>query len=300
MQIFYELNKGENFAIALGFFDGVHIGHKAVIESAVNYARENNLKSAVITFREHPCCYLWNVSPKYILLRKVREEKIKELGVDYLYELDFSKLCKMSADEYLQNVLVEYFRPKSISSGQNHNFGCDKSGNSEFLKENSHKYGYKYFETADVKYDGDTVSSTRIRKCLTEGNIKSANAMLGYRFSISGEVIRGRQIGRTIGYKTANIKYPNELITLPYGVYSTEAKVGNEIYKAIANFGVRPTVNGTDEILEVHILGFDEDIYGENIEVFFYKMIRKEQKFSSLDELKKQIKKDIKFAERGT
>ena len=293
MQIFYELNKNENLSLALGYFDGVHSGHKSVIKSAVKFAKANNIKTAVLTFKEHPCCYLWGMCPKYILTRKSREEKIENLGVDYLYELDFETIGRFSADEYLKNILIKYFSPRAISAGWNHNFGCNKSGNGDFLKEKAKKYGYEYFEIQPEIYENDIISSTKIRDCLTNGNIEFANSMLGYKFSISGVVVKGQQIGRKIGFRTANINYPNELIELPYGVYSVTVKYAKNNYKGIANFGIRPTVNGSNAILEVHILDFDKDIYGENIEVFFNKMIRKEQKFNSLDELKTQIKSDI-------
>lgn len=289
MQIFTELNKNPNLSLALGFFDGVHLGHKAVIQSAVDFAKQNGNKSAVITFSDHPCCYFWGVCPKYILTRKQREQRIKELGVDYLYELDFESIAGLTAQDYLKDILINHFTPVSISTGWNHNFGCKKSGDVKFLHDNSKKYGYEYFELSPEKLDNEIISSTTIRKLLSDGEIERANLMLGSKFSISGEVVKGNQIGRTIGFKTANLVYPPELIELPYGVYSVDTNYG----KAIANFGIRPTVNGSHAVLEVHILDFDKDIYGEPITVEFNKMIRAEKKFSSLDALKSQIKLDI-------
>ncbi len=289
MQIFTELNKNPDLSLALGFFDGVHLGHQAVIKSAVEYAHKNGNKSAVITFSDHPCCYFWGVCPKYILTRKQREQKIEKLGIDYLYELDFESIAGLTAQDYLKDILVNHFTPVSISTGWNHNFGCQKSGDVKFLHENSKKYGYEYFELPPQKLDNETISSTTIRKLLSDGNIAKANDMLGSKFSISGEVVKGNQIGRTIGFNTANLVYPTELIELPYGVYSVDTNYG----KAIANFGIRPTVNGSHAVLEVHILDFDKDIYSEAITVEFNKMIRPEKKFASLDALKTQIKQDI-------
>ena len=290
MKIFTELNKNPNLSLALGFFDGVHLGHKAVIKSAVDFAKQNGNKSAVVTFLDHPCCYFWGVCPKYILSRKQREEKIEALGVDYLYELDFESIAGLTAQDYLKDILINHFTPVSISTGWNHNFGCKKSGNVKFLHDNSKKYGYEYFELSPEKLDDEIISSTTIRKLLSDGEIERANLMLGSKFSISGEVVKGNQIGRTIGFKTANLVYPPELIELPYGVYSVDTNYG----KAIANFGIRPTVKGSQALLEVHILDFEKDIYGENLTVYFNKMIRAEKKFSSLDALKSQIKLDIK------
>ena len=290
MQIYTELNKNSNLSLALGYFDGVHLGHQAVIRQAVNFAKENNTKSAVITFKDHPCCYFYGVCPKYILTRKEREKQIEKLGVDYLYELDFESISGLTADEYLKNILIKYFTPSAISTGYNHNFGYKKSGGVKYLAQEARKFDYKYFEMPPQKINCELISSTAIRNLLSKGQIEKANSMLGYKFKISGTIIRGKQIGRTIGFKTANLIYPHELIDLPFGVYSVNTEYG----KGIANFGIRPTVNGEGTLLEVHILDFDEDIYDKNITVEFNKMIRTEKKFPSLDELKNQIQKDIK------
>lgn len=290
MQIFSELNKNPGLSIALGFFDGVHSGHRAVIQNAVNYAKKNDCKSAVITFKEHPCCFFYGKSPKYILSGKERENKIQALGVDYMYELDFESISGLTADEYLKDVLVKYFSPCAISTGWNHNFGYKKSGNAKFLHDSSKKFGYEYFELAPQKINNEIISSTTIRKYLSRGEIEKANSMLGYRFYTSGTVIKGQQIGRTIGFRTANLIYPEALVELPHGVYSVETNFG----KGIANFGTRPTVNGEGTLLEIHILDFDKDIYGQTLSVQFNKMIRAEKKYPSLDALKKQIENDIK------
>lgn len=289
MQILTELNKNPNLSLALGYFDGVHLGHRAVIQSAVDFAHKNGNKSAVITFSDHPCCYFKGICPKYILTKKEREKRIEALGVNYLYELNFESISGLTADEYLKDILIKYFTPLSISTGWNHSFGFKKSGNVEFLVKNAKKFDYTFFELPPQKLKKELISSTTIRKNLCQGNIDKANNMLGKNFSIEGKVIKGNQIGRTIGFKTANIIYPLELIELPYGVYSVDTTYG----KGIANFGVRPTVNGSNAILEVHILDFDKDIYGETLRTEFNKMIRAEKKFSSLDALKNQINIDI-------
>ena len=294
MQILHDLSENPNLSLALGYFDGVHIGHQAVIKNAVNFAKQNGGKSAVITFKDHPCCFFHGVCPKYILTREYREKFIADLGVDYLYELDFEKLAGLSAEEYLENILIKHFSPKSISTGFNHNFGHNKTGDVKFLEEESVKYNYKYFALPPQKYDGEVISSTKIRKLLSDGQIDTANKMLGRNFIIEGTVIKGRQIGRTIGFRTANILYPIELIDIPFGVYSVLVNYASQTYQGIANFGVRPTVNGHGALLEVHILDFERDIYGEVLEVKFIKMLRTERKFDSLDSLKQQISRDIK------
>ena len=295
MQIIKNLEYLKNLSIALGFFDGVHTAHQKVIASAVDYAGKNGLKSAVITFKNHPVCYLKNVQPSYICQRKFSYNLIETLGVDYLIELDFTLISGLSAVDYLEKILIKYFSPKAIFTGFNHTFGAKRSGDAKFLTDNSVKYGYEYFEIPPQKINSEIVSSSKIRDYIKCGNVESANAMLGREFSVSGEVIEGNKIGRTIGFPTANILYPQNIIELPNGVYGVKVLAGGKEYRGIANFGSKPTVcENCSKILEVNIFDFNENIYFQNIEVKFLKFIRSEKKFSGLDELKEQIQKDIK------
>lgn len=297
MEIFTEPKKIPNLSLALGYFDGVHKGHQSVIKQAVNFAKENETKSAVITFKDHPSCYFYKLCPKYILTRESREKRLAQLGVDYIFELNFESISGLTAEDYLKDVLIKHFTPIAICTGWNHNFGYNQSGNSKFLANNATKFGYKYFELPAQKEGLQTVSSTAIRDYLFEGDIERANAMLGYNFTIEGTVIEGQKLGRQIGFRTANINYPKELVDIPFGVYSVIIKIENDenFYRGIANFGTRPTVSDNlKHSLETHILDFDKDIYGKNIQVEFLKMIRQEKKFSSLDALKNQIINDIK------
>lgn len=294
MEIFSELNTKPNLSLALGYFDGVHLGHKAVIKSAVDFAKQNDTKSAVITFKDHPCCYFYEVYPKYILSREERRKKIEQLGIDYLYELDFGKISTLSANEYLEKILVKNFSPCAISTGFNHNFGAKKSGNTDFLARMSKKYNYKYFLKEAEKINGEIISSTAIRQLLSDGKTEQAATMLGCNFPLEGTVIKGQQLGRTIGFRTANLVYPPELIDLPFGVYATIVTYQGQTFKGITNVGIRPTVSNTNICsVETHILGFDKDIYGEIIRIEFLKQLRPEKKFNSLDELKNQIQKDL-------
>ncbi len=294
MEIFSELIKKENLSLALGFFDGVHRGHRKVISSAVNYAKINGLKSAVITFKNHPFCYFRKIEPKYILTESERRKKIADLGADYLFELDFEKIASMSAKDYMENIIVKNFSPKSIFTGFNHCFGKGKSGDTKFLADNAEKYGYEYFMITPQKFGEELISSTIIRKYLKEGNIKKANQMLGDNFGIDGCVVKGRQLGRQIGFKTANIIMPERIVEIPFGAYSTSVIYKDKTYKGVTNYGIRPTVNNTNTAtVETHILDFDKDIYGENIRVEFINMLRTEKRFSSLEDLKTQIANDI-------
>ena len=294
MEIFKELIKIPDMSIALGFFDGIHKGHQAVIKNAVDFAKQNNTKSTLITFQDHPCCFFYGTKPKYILTRKEKHEKIEQLGIDYLFELNFESISGLTAEEYLKDILIKHFTPKAITTGWNHNFGYKKSGDVKFLAQNANKFDYKYFEISPQKEGIKTISSTAIRDYLLDGVIENANKMLGYNFYIKGEVIEGQKLGRTIGFRTANLVYPQELVDLPFGVYDVNVKIDNQNYKGITNFGIRPTVSESKvRSLETHIINFDNDIYGKIITIEFNKMIREEKKFNSIEELKKQITKDI-------
>ena len=295
MEIIRELKEIPNLSLALGFFDGVHLGHQAVIECAVSFAREIGCKSAVVTFKEHPYCYFKGVSPKYILTLEDKYKYLEELGVDYVLELDFASVCKMTPAEYLEDVLVKYFYPRAISTGFNHHFGVDKTGNVKFLSDHQDKFDYVYFATPPQSIFGDVISSTAIRQFIKSGVVDMATSMLGRKFEVSGTVIKGRELGRTIGYPTANIIYPLDIVEPPYGVYDVDVTLyDGTIHRGLANFGVSPTVsNDGIAILEVYIIGFNGDIYDREIKVGFSRMIRPEIKFNNMDELKTQIDFDI-------
>ena len=282
-------------SLVLGFFDGVHKAHKAVITSALEFS--DNV--VLITFKESPAVY-FGKEEEYILSRKDSLEKIKKLGVKNIVELDFSEIANKSAEEYLK-YLIDTYKPVSISTGFNHTFGLNKSGNAEFLRNNQDKYKYKYICLPPVKDGNNIISSSLIRNYLKEGKVDKANSLLETNFILEGTVVHGAKIGRTIGFPTANINYPNGIVKLPFGVYCVSLAfleregVRGQLKSAIMNWGMKPTVHNTVEpIVEVHILDFDGDLYGKDIRVEVLKQIRPEQKFSSLEDLKKQIKKDIK------
>ena len=272
-------------SLVLGFFDGVHKAHKAVIESAFKYSDDVTL----ITFKDSPAVYFGHEA-EYILSRKNSVAKIKKLGVKEVVELDFSKIAGMDSATYLK-YLIDTYQPVSISTGYNHTFGHNKRGNSEFLAEMQKEYNYIYDCIQPVKEGDDVISSTLIKKYLREGNVKKANTLLESNFILEGTVIHGAKIGRTIGFPTANINYPKEIVKLPFGVYG----VYTNDKKGIMNWGMKPTVNNTLEpVAEVHILDFDGNLYGKDIRIEVLKQIRTEQKFDNLEELKVQIEKDIK------
>lgn len=295
MEIVRELREIPNLSLALGFFDGVHLGHQAVIKCAVDFAKDINCKSAVVTFNEHPYCFFKGVSPKYILTLEDKYKYIEKLGVDYILELDFAKVYNMKPEQYLEDILVKYFSPSAISTGFNHKFGVDKTGNVSFLSDAQMRFDYVYFATPPQSIFGDMISSTAIRQFIKSGVVDMAASMLGRKFQVSGTVIKGREVGRTIGFPTANIIYPLDIIEPPYGVYDVEVETDDgATYRGLANFGVSPTVtNDNIAILEVYLLGFDGDLYDKDLKISFSKMLRPEIKFNNMDELKTQIELDV-------
>lgn len=278
----------KNVALILGFFDGVHLGHRAVVESAVEHARKNSIKTVLVTITPSPSEYFLKKS-EYIFERKYSYSLLEDLGVDYLLELDFTSVVKMTAEEYLEEFLVKSFAPSSIFTGLNHTFGANKLGNSSFLADKSTGLGYKYFCVNPVVREHETISSTLIKSYLRAGNIEKANLYLGHDFRLKSKVITGRKLGRELGFPTANLLYPQKIVQIPFGVYKVKAN-GMD---AILNWGVKPTIDGQTPVLEVHIFDFNDDIYGHDLEIKFIKKIRDEKCFSNLDELKVQIKKDI-------
>lgn len=296
MEIYSQFEEKKDLVVALGYFDGVHLAHQKLISTAVSCAKQNGLKSAVVTFKTPPACYFKNLEIKNICSLEDRLKYIENLGIDYVFVIDFSSVAKLSAYQYLKDYLVKYFSPKFIITGFNHTFGANKSGNEKLLFDLQNEFGYKYKEIQAEKLENEVISSTSIRKYLSLGDIKKANMMLGRNFSISGEVIQGQHLGRTIGFRTANLAYPKNLVDIKNGVYGAKVFVKERTYRGILNLGVKPTVsNENKRVLEVNIFDFDENIYGEDIKIEFEEMIRSEEKFTSIDDLKTQISKDVEY-----
>lgn len=298
MQIYNEFNKNPDLSICLGFFDGVHEGHKVVIKNAVNLAKQNGLKSAVITFKDHPLCYLQGRTPSYIMSLEDRLSLIEKQGVDFAYVLEFDeKIADCLAIDYLKDVLIRNFEPKFITTGFNHYFGVSKRGNAEFLRSYQKEFNYKFFEIPPITFNNTLISSTKIRQLIAEGELGEMKNLLGSSFFIRGEVREGSRVGRSLSFPTANIRYPKNILRLPKGVYYglVETECGN--YKAVINIGIKPTVSDAKKLLvEAHLLDFNENIYSRPIKVNFLKRVRNEKQFGSVYELKTQIAKDVESA----
>ena len=299
MQIFDKLNHNPNLSLCLGFFDGVHQGHKVVLKNAVNLARQNNLKSAVVTFKEHPLCYLQNRTPQYILSLDDRLSLIEKQGIDYVYLLDFDEnTADALALDYLKDFLVENLQPRFITTGFNHYFGANKQGDAHFLRLYEKEFGYKFFEVPPITFNNTLISSSKIRQLISVGDFELLPQLLGDYFFVKERVITGERVGRTISFPTINLKYPQNIIKPEKGVYCVYVDVDNKRYKAMANFGKRPTVNGSGLLLEAHILDFNENLYDKDVKISFVKKVRNEVKFDSLPMLKSQLVKDEEFARK--
>lgn len=285
-------------AVALGMFDGVHIGHKTVIQFAIDYAKTNNIKSAVITLANHPRELTQGKAPDLITDLSARLAIFEELGVDYVLVLDFDeKLMNTSAEEYLQKYLVDTLNVEFVSTGYDHHFGKNRSGSIEMLKTWTKTKGIQFVVVGEVDMANEKISSSKIRELIHAGSIKEANQLLGHKFKIISKIIEGKKQGTQIGFPTANLKLPVDMIIPANGVYSGTCSVeGIEgSFNCAVNIGVRPSFDdGTYKSIEAHILGFDQDIYGKVLHLELEARIRAEKKFESLEDLKKQITEDIK------
>lgn len=285
-------------AIAAGVFDGVHLGHRAVISSALDFAAANNGSAVVLTFDPHPTSVLrpGNASP---LLTSTRHKLriLKALGVQHTLVIPFDKAFAATEPADFICQLAGACPLRRICVGEDWAFGKGRAGNLTLLTEIGPQLGFTASGIPSVTIDGQPVSSTAIRAAIQTGDIAAAQRLLGREFSLFGTVIAGNQLGRTIGFPTANIRPENEQLP-PNGVYAVTATLGKTNIPGVANIGLRPTVEAaaSERLLEVHLFDFTGDLYGADLEVHFRHFIRPEQKFASLDALKLQISADIETA----
>ncbi|MBX9688829.1 MAG: bifunctional riboflavin kinase/FAD synthetase [Candidatus Obscuribacterales bacterium] len=303
MKTFFEIKPGllKRSSLALGFFDGVHPGHQAVIKKAVDEAIRQNATPALITFKEHPRALTLGKSPPLLSMPEQRLEVAEELGIEAALLLSFTEdLCRLSPEDYVQQVLVDCMGACSLSVGFNHRFGRNRVGTPEILAELGKSMGFGVHVASEIMLDGLPISSSRIREALAQGDVELCKRLLGRAYSITGIVERGDGRGKSIGFPTANTGTPEELILPALGVYSGYAKLENgKTYPCVINVGLRPTFGQhTVPRTEVHIFDFNADIYGQRLSVKFMHFIRPEQRFSGVDELKNQILKDCEFARK--
>ncbi|HZH67655.1 MAG TPA: bifunctional riboflavin kinase/FAD synthetase [Chitinophagales bacterium] len=292
------LPKFKNAVLTIGTYDGVHAGHQAIIQKINEIARSIGGESIVLTFDPHPRIVL-NKDKENLKLISTIDEKIELLdsfGLDNLVITPFSKnFASTEAKDYVRDVLVHYFQPAVIVIGYDHKFGKGRTGNINLLRALGPKYNFKVEEISAQTIHEISVSSTKVRNAIMESNIKEANTLLAHSFIIQGDVVHGDKIGRTIGFPTANlhIKDPYKLIP-PVGVYAVWVEIGENKLKGALSISYRPTVKSDGELrVEVYILDFNQDIYGENLRLILVDFIRKDKKFDTLDELIIQMQKDV-------
>jgi len=302
----------ENAVVTIGTFDGVHIGHQKILVHLKEAAQKINGETILLTFFPHPRLI---INPDDDSLRLINdiEEKVSQLGkvgIDHLIIIPFSRdFSNQTPEEYISNVLVGKLGTKKIVIGYDHHFGKDRKGTLGDLEQFASIFDYSVDEIPEQDINDIAVSSTRVREALIKGDIKTANLYLGYPFELTGTVIRGDQIGRTIGFPTANLQVhePHKLIPA-YGIYAVEVYIYNHIQnittgeykeenpisiaKGMGYIGTRPTVDGMNRAIEISLFDFDQDIYGKTLRVKFLHFIRHDERFDSLEEMKAQIKAD--------
>ena len=290
-----EFNSTDNTILTIGTFDGVHLGHQKVLERLTNSAKENNLESTVLTFFPHPRTILNPNKPlKLINSVKERTELLNRSKVDNLIIHPFDKnFSELDPEKYVVEILVKKLKAKIILIGYDHKFGKNRTADITDLKIYGKKYGFKVIEIKAEEISNIAISSTKIRKAIREGNISTVKKYLGYDFSLSGKIVHGKSIGRTLGFPTANIEVKEEYKLLPKnGVYLIQSVINHNKYFGMMNIGIKPTIKESSKTIEVNFFDFEGDLYHKNIEVNIKKFIRDEIKFDSLELLKSQILKD--------
>ena len=291
-----EFTAVKNAVVTIGTFDGVHIGHRKIISGIKELADSTNGETVILTFFPHPRMILHPEDESLKLITTITEKAqlMEQLGVDHLIITPFSRdFSNQTAEGYIRDVLVNKIGTKKIVIGYDHRFGKDRQGGLDDLLRLGPVYGFDVVEIPEQDINEVAISSTRIRNALLEGKIDLANSYLGYPFFITGTVIRGDQLGRQLGYPTANIVVEEKYKLIPSdGIFAVTVDVAGEHYKGMAYIGSRPTVNGLTRNIEVNIFDFDQEIYNQPIRMNFHHYVRGDVKFSSLDELKVQLAKD--------
>ncbi len=280
----------------IGYFDGIHLGHKKILNELVTQANNKGGKSILITFWPHPRNILNpNTSVELLLSNTDKHQYLERLGVDILYIIEFTiDFSKMSAQSFIESFLMQKLNINKLIIGYNHSFGHKREGNFSFLKHNKKKYNFEIQEVKRKEIDDKLkISSSSIREEIREGNVYNANKMLGYKYYIKGEIIKGDGIGKKINYPTANINpFENSKLIPGNGVYVSEVEMDGKKLNGMLNIGNRPTVDGKERRIELHIFNFNSIIYGKKLKISLITKIREEIKFNSLEKLKEQLIKD--------
>lgn len=291
----YNFTPTQKTYVTIGTFDGVHIGHQKIVKKLVAEAKEADKKSVLLTFFPHPRMVLQkDVSIQLINTIEERAELLAKTGLDYLIIHPFSKeFSRLTALDFVRNVLVNQLNISKLIIGYDHHFGKNREGNIEQLTEYAHLYDFTVEEIPAQDINDVAVSSTKIRKALTGGALKTANKYLGHNFSIFGKVVSGKQLGGKIGFPTANINVVEAYKLIPKsGVYVVKSHIEDTLIFGMMNIGNRPTVNGNSQTIEVHFFDFNQNLYGKELTIELLYFLREEQKFNSVEDLVVQLKKD--------
>ncbi len=290
-----EFKKLDYAVVTSGTFDGVHYGHQKILERLVESANNNGGESVLLTYWPHPRLVLYPEQELYLLTSiEEKTELLSKRNIDHLIILPFTKeFARLSSEEFIKDILVDKIGTKKLVIGYDHKFGKNRSGSFEELRKDGPIYGFEVEEIPKQMIDNIAISSTKIRRALMEGNVEIAKEYLGRPYCLHGIVIEGDRIGRTLDFPTANIEvtFKNKLIPAE-GIYAVIVEVENRRHKGMLNIGYRPTFGGSQKRVEVHIIDFDKDIYGQNIGIHFYKKIRAEIRFENIGELKDQLQDD--------
>ena len=287
--------------VTIGTFDGVHIGHNAILKRLVETAEKENLDSVVLTFFPHPRMVLQQSDDlKLINTIEERADLLEQTGLDHLVIHPFTHaFSRLTSLEFVRDILVNSLKAKKVIIGYDHRFGRNRTANIDNLKEFGVTFGFSVEEISAKEIDDVAVSSTKVRKALAVGEIESANSYLGYNFMISGNVVQGKAIGRTINYPTANLQLKESYKLVPKnGVYIVKSILNNKAVFGITSIGTNPTVGGSEKTIETYFLDFEKDLYGEEITIEFLKFIRDEKTFDSIETLRREIITDEEFAKR--
>jgi len=296
---FSDYHTEKPLALSLGMFDGVHLGHKSIIDELIKVSSKNNLETAILTFWPHPR-FVFNPNEDLKLLNTLDEktELMAQYAIQNLFLKEFDEEFRnLTGEEFVRQILVDKLNVKYLIIGYDHSFGKNKSGNFELLQKLSKELDFEVEQMEAINIHENNISSTKIRNALLNGNILEANEMLGYSYSVSGTVIHGKKIGRTIGYPTANIETENLKLLPKKGAYIVEVFLKDQQYKGMLSIGTNPTVNGKKLTVEVYILDFDGDIYEENITIKFRDFLHEEIKFEGLEKLIERLDEDKRLTE---
>tara|TARA_R110002096_G_scaffold352864_11_gene546098 strand:- start:771 stop:1700 length:930 start_codon:yes stop_codon:yes gene_type:complete len=298
-----KFDKISDAVVTTGTFDGVHIGHQSIISRLNEVAKKVKGESVILTFYPHPRMVLQeDCDLKLITTIEEKIELLRKTGLDHLIIHPFTKdFSRTTSLEFVRNILVEKIGTQRLVIGYDHHFGRNREGSFEHLKEFSSLYGFEVEEISAKDIDDVNVSSTKIRKALLDGDVKTATTYLGHNFQLTGVVVHGNKVGRELGYPTANIDIQNEYKLIPAeGIYAVKVRLNNQKYRGMLNIGRRPTINsGNGQLsIEVNIFDFNQDIYGQAIQLELIQRIRDEKKFNSKEELIAEMKKDKVKCER--